>query len=163
MLSSSFLSITVCIPLKIKMSSLQTLLPWPIWSFTLPIWTTPTLTATLSPPGPLEIGPELLLITLWKKTFDSSQRSWIGWCPGAPGFEVALMCFLCVYLRFSNLEITITIIYNCEWRTFSRSRLTYVQVQNPLRNAIKRGYVTLGNNNCSIVTTMNNIVDILSI
>src|SRR6218665_3168082 len=30
-------------------------------SFPLPISTTPTLTATLSPPGTLEIGPELLL------------------------------------------------------------------------------------------------------
>ena len=36
------------------------------WSFPLPIWTTPTLTATLSPPGTLEFGPELLLIPLWK-------------------------------------------------------------------------------------------------
>src|SRR6218665_937289 len=32
----------------------------------LPISTTPTLTATLPPPGTLEIGPELLLTPLWK-------------------------------------------------------------------------------------------------
>ena len=38
----------------------------PFWSFPLPISTTPTLTATLSPPGTLEIGPELLLTPLWK-------------------------------------------------------------------------------------------------
>ena len=69
------------LPLKIKMSSLQTLLPWPIWSFTFSTWTTPTLTATLSPPGILEIGPELLLIPFGKPPFDSSQRSWISWCP----------------------------------------------------------------------------------
>ena len=49
------------LPLKIKMSTLQTLLPWLFWSFTFSIWTTPTLTATLSPPDILEIGPELLL------------------------------------------------------------------------------------------------------
>ena len=48
------------------MSSLPTLLPWPIWSFTLSIWTTPPLTATLFPPGILEIGPELLLTPLWR-------------------------------------------------------------------------------------------------
>src|SRR6218665_4207410 len=33
---------------------------------------TSTLTATLYPPGRLEIGPELLLTTLWEKIFDSS-------------------------------------------------------------------------------------------
>jgi len=44
--TSSPLSITPSLPPK--MSSLQTLLLWPIWSFTLPIWTTPTLTATLA-------------------------------------------------------------------------------------------------------------------
>ena len=49
------------LPLKIKMSSLQTLLPRSIRSFTLPISSTPTLTATPSPPGILETGPELLL------------------------------------------------------------------------------------------------------
>ena len=49
------------LPLKVKISSLQTLLPWNFWSFPLPISTTPTLTATLSPPGTLEIGPQLLL------------------------------------------------------------------------------------------------------
>ena len=49
------------LPLKIKMSSLQTLLPWPIWSFSFSVWTTHTLTFTLSPHGILEIGPELLL------------------------------------------------------------------------------------------------------
>jgi len=43
-------------------------------------------TATLSPPGILEIGPALLLTPLWKKPADSSQRSWISWCPGALGF-----------------------------------------------------------------------------
>src|SRR6218665_1792101 len=41
-----------------------------------PISTTPALTPTLSPPGTLEIGPELLLTPpLWKPLFDSSQRS----------------------------------------------------------------------------------------
>src|SRR6218665_1554215 len=44
-------------------------------SFPLPISTTPTLTATLSPPGTLEFGPELLLTPLWKPPFDASQRS----------------------------------------------------------------------------------------
>ena len=65
--------------LKIKMASLQILLPWPIWSFTYSIWTTPTLTATLPPPGILQIRPELLLTPNLEKTFDSSQRSWISW------------------------------------------------------------------------------------
>ena len=55
-------------------------------SFTLPIWTTPTLTATLSPSGILEIGPELLLTPFGKPPFDSSQRSWISWCPRALSF-----------------------------------------------------------------------------
>ena len=55
------LSATPGLPLKIKMSSLQTLLSWPIWSFNFSTWRTPTLIATLSPPGILEIGSELLL------------------------------------------------------------------------------------------------------
>ena len=37
-----------------------------IWYNVVPIYTTPTLTATLSPSGTLEIGPELLLTPLWK-------------------------------------------------------------------------------------------------
>ena len=78
------------LPLKIKMSSLQTLLLWPISSFTFSIWNTLTLTATLSPPGILDIGPELPLTPFWKPPFDSSQRSWISWCHGVPGFWVAL-------------------------------------------------------------------------
>ena len=78
------------LPLNIKMSSLQTLLPWPIWSFIFSTWTTPTLTATLSPPGILEIGPELLLTPFGKPPFDSSQRSWIIWCPDVLSFRVAL-------------------------------------------------------------------------
>jgi len=51
---------------------------------------TPTLTAALSPSGPLEIGPELLLLPFRNPPFDSSQRSWISWYPGALGFQVAL-------------------------------------------------------------------------
>ena len=75
------------LPLKIKISSLQTRLSWPIWSFTLSIWTTPTLTATLSPPGPLEIGPELLLTTLLENPlwFVAALVN-ISWRPGALGF-----------------------------------------------------------------------------
>jgi len=68
-------------PLKLKISSLQTLVPWPIWSFSHPIWTTLTLKTILSPLDILEIGPELLLTP-----FDSLQRSWISWCPGMLGF-----------------------------------------------------------------------------
>ena len=71
--------------LKIKMASLQTLLPWPIWSFTFSILTTPTLTPILSPLGILEIRPELLLTPL-ETPFDSSQRSWISVCPGEFSF-----------------------------------------------------------------------------
>ena len=41
----------------------------------LPGETTPTLTATLSPPGILEIGHELLLTSPLENRFDSSQRS----------------------------------------------------------------------------------------
>src|SRR6218665_538853 len=37
-----------------------------LYTFPFPISTTPTLTATLSPPGTLEFGPELLLTPLWK-------------------------------------------------------------------------------------------------
>jgi len=58
-------------PLKIKMSSLQTLLLLPILSFTFTIWTTPTLNSCSAPPGILEIEPGLLLTPLWKKPFDN--------------------------------------------------------------------------------------------
>src|SRR6218665_3650455 len=44
-------------------------------SIPFPISTTPTLTATLSPSGTLEIGPELLLTPVGTLPFDSSQRS----------------------------------------------------------------------------------------
>jgi len=40
--------------------------------------------------GPLEIGPELTMDYPLDNPFDSSQRSWIRWCPGALGFCVAL-------------------------------------------------------------------------
>ena len=48
------------------------------------------LLTLLSPPGTLEIGPELLLTPPLKTPFDSSQCSWISWCPGALSFWVAL-------------------------------------------------------------------------
>ena len=83
------LSVAQGLPLKIKISFLQTVLPWPIWSFPLPISTTPTLTAIV-PSCTLEIGPELLLTPPLETPFDSSQRSWISWCPGALSFWVAL-------------------------------------------------------------------------
>ena len=71
------------LPLKTKMSYLQTLLPWPIWSFTFSTRTTPTLTDTLSPPGRpiLEIGPELLLTPLWKPLlwFVAALVPWCAW------------------------------------------------------------------------------------
>ena len=71
------------LPLHIKMSYLQTLLSGPIWSCTFFTWTTSTLTATLSPPGILEIGPELLLTPFGKPPFDSSQalvNKLVRWC-----------------------------------------------------------------------------------
>jgi len=39
--------------------------------------------------GP-EIGPELTMDHPLENPFDSSQHSWISWCPGALGFWVAL-------------------------------------------------------------------------
>ena len=84
------------LPLKIKMSSLQTLLPWPISSFAFSIWTIPTLTATLSPPGILEIGPELLLTPLENPL----------WFVAALVNKLVRLAFK---WRFKNLEITITI------------------------------------------------------
>ena len=63
------------LPLKMKMSSLQTLLPWPIWSFIFSIWTTPTLTATLS------------LVVFWKSDLSFS------WPPLETPFWRALISY----------------------------------------------------------------------
>jgi len=62
------------LPLKPKMPSLQKLLPWLIWSPTLLMWTTPTLTATLSPLTRWKSDMKLTMDYPLDNPFDSPQR-----------------------------------------------------------------------------------------
>jgi len=97
--------------LKIKMSSLQTLLPWPSWSFTFSSWTSTTLTAALSPPAILEIRPELLLILV-------GTPLWFGEA------LVNKLVSYCTWLLSSALEVFYDYDYNIAKKMYSIDGVT---------------------------------------